>query len=124
MGKFIEYLCSGVCPSYVRRRRPQFQTSFFSETTSPIEAKFYVEPPRVNLKNVCTRHLGHMTKMAATPIYKTLFLQNRRADFNETWYVASGLQPIIVCSNDDPGVTLTYFTARLNLVTKAFLWEK
>ena len=35
-----------------------------------------------------------------------------------------GLQPIIVCSNDDPGVTLTYFTARSNLVTWAFLWEK
>ena len=34
------------------------------------------------------------------------------------------LQPIIVCSNDDPGVTLTYFTARSNLVTLAFLWEK
>ena len=28
-----------------------------------------------------------------------------------------GLHPIIVCSNDDPGVTLTYFTARSNLVT-------
>ena len=27
-----------------------------------------------------------------------------------------GLLPIIVCSNDDPGVTLTYFTARFNLV--------
>ena len=25
---------------------------------------------------------------------------------------------------DDPGLTLTYFTARPNLVTKAFLWEK
>ena len=35
-----------------------------------------------------------------------------------------GLQPIIVCSNDDPRVTLTYFTARSNLVTQAFLWEK
>ena len=30
----------------------------------------------------------------------------------------------LVCSNDDPPVTLTYFTARSNLVTKAFLWEK
>ena len=28
-----------------------------------------------------------------------------------------GLLPIIVCSNDDPGVTLTYFTAKSNLVT-------
>ena len=34
------------------------------------------------------------------------------------------LLPIIVCSNNDPGVTLTYFTARSNLVTLAFLWEK
>ena len=34
------------------------------------------------------------------------------------------LQPIIVCLNYDPGVTLTYFTARSNLVTYAFLWKK
>ena len=33
-------------------------------------------------------------------------------------------KPIIVCSNNDPGVTLTYFMARSHLVTKAFLWEK
>ena len=30
----------------------------------------------------------------------------------------------MVCSNDDPGLTWTYFTARSNLVTKAFLYEK
>ena len=29
-----------------------------------------------------------------------------------------------VCSNDDPGLTMTYFTARLNLVPYAFVWEK
>ena len=29
-----------------------------------------------------------------------------------------------VCSNDDPGLILTYFTARSNLVTCAFVWEK
>ena len=28
-----------------------------------------------------------------------------------------------VCSNDDPGLTLTYFTARSNLVPYAFVWE-
>ena len=32
-----------------------------------------------------------------------------------------GLQPIIVCSIDDPGLTLTYFSARSNFATKAFL---
>ena len=29
-----------------------------------------------------------------------------------------------VCINGDPGLPLTYFTARSNLETKAFLWEK
>ena len=29
-----------------------------------------------------------------------------------------------VCSNDDPGLTLTYFTARSNLIPYAFVWEK
>ena len=29
-----------------------------------------------------------------------------------------------VCSNDDPGLTLTYFRARSNLVPYAFVWEK
>ena len=29
-----------------------------------------------------------------------------------------------VCSNDDPDLTLTYFMARSNLVTYAFVWEK
>ena len=29
-----------------------------------------------------------------------------------------------VCSNDDPELTLTYFTAMSNLVHYAFVWEK
>ena len=29
-----------------------------------------------------------------------------------------------VWSNDDVGLTLTYFTARSNLVSYAFVWEK
>ena len=36
----------------------------------------------------------------------------------------SVLQPIIVCSNDDTGVTLTYFAARSNLVSYVFQWVK
>ena len=61
----------------------------------PIKAKFYVEPPWVGGTIFCSGHLGHMTKMAAMPIYgkkpfKNLLLQNQRADFHETWYVASG----------------------------------
>ena len=29
-----------------------------------------------------------------------------------------------VCSNDDPGLILTYFTSRSNLVPYAVVWEK
>ena len=29
-----------------------------------------------------------------------------------------------ICSNDDSGMTLTYFTARSNFVPYAFVWEK
>ena len=29
-----------------------------------------------------------------------------------------------VCSNGDPGLTLTYFTARSNFVPYAFVWQK
>ena len=65
---------------------------------------------------------GHMTKMATMPIYGkkhfiNLLLQNQLTDFQENWYVALGIQGhIIVCSNYDPSLTLTYFSARSNLV--------
>ena len=50
-------------------RSPQCSKVFFSENALPIKAKFYVEPPWVGGTIFCSRHLGHMTKMAATPIY-------------------------------------------------------
>ena len=77
---------------------------------------------------VCSRLLGHMTKMAATPIYgknpsKIFFSRTGGPISMKLGMQHLGLQPIIVCSNDDPGLTLTYFTARLK-VTQAFLQEK
>ena len=102
-------------------RRSQFHNTFFSKTTWPIKAKFYVEPPWEGGTKVCSRHLGHMTKMAATPIYgknpSKIFSKTGGSIFTKLGLYYRGLQPIIVCSNDDPGVTLTYFTARSNLVT-------
>ena len=65
IGELIVYPWSGVR----RRRRPQCSNISFSETAWPIKAKFYVEPPWVGGTKFCSRHLGHMTKMAATPIY-------------------------------------------------------
>ena len=68
IGELIVYPCSGV-----RRRRccccPPFSNIFSSETTWPIKAKFYVEPPWEGVTKVYINGSGHMTKMAAMPIY-------------------------------------------------------
>ena len=40
-----------------------------SETTGPIEAKFHAEPPWDGGTKVCSNGPGHMTKMAAMPVY-------------------------------------------------------
>ena len=73
IGELIVYPWSGVRRPSVRPSssvvRPQCSNIFFSETAGPIKAKFYVEPPWVGGTIFCSWHLGHMTKMAATPIY-------------------------------------------------------
>ena len=62
-------------PSSSSVRRPSvvhpftFSNVFSSETTWPIKAKFYVEPPLERGTKVCINGPGHMTKMAAMPIY-------------------------------------------------------
>ena len=70
-----------------------------------------------------------MTKMATTPLYEKTLQKSSSPEpagrFPRNLVCSiRGLQPIIVSSNDDPGVTLTYFTARSNLVTEVFIWEK
>ena len=77
-------------------RRLSVHNAQRSSSPKPLgQAKFYVEPPWVGVTKVCSRHLGHITKMDAMPIYgknpfKNLLLQNRWTDFHKTWYVASG----------------------------------
>ena len=56
------------CLSSVVRRSP-FSKIFSSETARPIKAKFYVEPPWEGETKVYINGPGHMTKMAAMPIY-------------------------------------------------------
>ena len=56
-------------------------------------------------------------------ILKNLLLQNQKSYDLETWHVASGTQALQSYINDDPGLTLTYFTARSNWVTCTFEWE-
>ena len=69
--------------------------SKISETALPIKAKFYVEPPWVGGTKVCSRHLGHMTKMATTPINgknpsQIFFSPEPKSHCHQTWHVAWG----------------------------------
>ena len=60
------YVCMYVC-MYVSMST--FSNIFSSETTGPIEVKFHVEPPCDGGTKVCSNGPGHLTKMAAMPIY-------------------------------------------------------
>ena len=67
-----------------------------------------------------------MTKMATMPIYgenslKIFSITSRPITF-ELGIQHPGLGPYKVCSND-PGLTLTYFTARSDFLPNAFVQE-
>ena len=55
---------------------------------------------------------------------KNLLFRNQKADDLETWYTALGAGVLPSLFSDDPGLTMTYFTAMSNLVPFAFVWEK
>ena len=55
----------------------------FLQTIGPNELKFHVKTPYDNLAKIYTKYFGHMSKMAATPIYgknllKIYFSRTRR----------------------------------------------
>ena len=86
-----------------------------------------MEPQWDGGTKICLRGLSHMTKMAAMPIYgkntsKILFSRTKGPVTLWLGMLHMGLGPIIICSNDVPMLTLTYFTARSNLVSYAFIW--
>ena len=65
-----------------------------------------------------------MTKMAAMPIYDKNFSGTKRPMALKVGMQHCVLEDFQVCSNDDPGMTLTYFTAKSNLAPYAFVWWK
>ena len=63
--------------------RPSTFSNISSETTGPIELKFHMETCLDGGTKVCSNCPGHMTKMAAMPIYgkkplKIYFSRTRR----------------------------------------------
>ena len=78
---------------------------------------------------VCSNGLGHMTKMAAMTIYGKNLKKGFFSETKRPITLKLGMQHLVldyyqVHSNNDPGLTLTYLTARSNLVPYAFVWEK
>ena len=60
-----------------------YKNIVFSQTVCPIELKFYVKTPYDKSAKLYTKYVGHMTKMATTPIYgknllKIFFSRTRR----------------------------------------------
>ena len=60
-----------------------YENIVFSQTIGPIELKFYVKTSYDKSAKIYTKYFGHMTKMAATPIYgknllKIFFSRTRR----------------------------------------------
>ena len=77
-------------PSSVRHRFT-ISNIFFSQIAWPIKATFCEEAPWVGGTKICSRNLGHMTKMDTTTIYgknrSTLHLRNQWTDLDETKYM-------------------------------------
>ena len=96
-------------------------SSNISETAGPIKAKFHMEPHWNGGMKVCLNGYGHMTRMAAMPIYgknplKIFFSETSRLMTFKLGIQHWGLIPYKVYLSDDPGLTFTYFTARSTLL--------
>ena len=86
-----------------------------------------MKTPYYKLAKIYTKYFGHMTKMAATPIYGKNLLKSSSPEPEDQLpldlvcsIMGCGAYP--VCSNDDPKMTLTYLTPRSNLLPNAFKW--
>ena len=85
-----------------------------------------MEPEWDGGTKIDTNDLGHMTKMAAMPICsknpsKILFSKASKPMTFQLGIQYQWLGPYKVCSNDETGFTLTYFTA--TLLPNACVWE-
>ena len=94
--------------------------NFFSlRMARPIEAKFHVEPPWDGGRKICSNGPGHLTSMAAMPIYgknlKKIFSGTKRLITLKVGMPHWVFEYYQFYSKDASGLTLTYFMARSNL---------
>ena len=92
--------------------RYQNYNLFFWKTAEQIEAKFHMKPFLDRGMKVCSNGPGHMAKMPTMTIYgkntsKIFFSRTREPIVMKLGMKHWPLGPIIVCSEDDPGFSLT-----------------
>ena len=102
-------------------------SNILSETTEPVEAKFHMEPPW----DGGTKVSSHDQDSHGKNLKKIIFSGTKRPMTLKLGMQHRVLKYYQVCSNGDPGLTMTSFTARSNLVpyaaiqhTKCFCMEK
>ena len=80
-----------------------------------------MEPPWEEGTKVYINGLGNMTKIAVMSIYgknfKIFFSRTRSSMILKFGMQHRGFMLYKICINGDPGLTLTYFTAKSNLET-------
>ena len=59
-----------------------FSNFFFLETAKPIEGKFQIDPPWGKGMKVCSNGPGHMTNMAAMPVFDKIFFSGSKRPMN------------------------------------------
>ena len=115
----------GQCLTFVQGHSDlYFQTASAANPLCPVEARFHVELLWIESTKICS----DMTKMATMPIYgknplKIFFSRTSGPISLKLGIQYRGHGPCKVCSNDDPGSTITYFMARSALLPNAFVWE-
>ena len=89
-GELIVYPCSGVLCHHCCHCQQCFNI-ISSKTAWPVKAKFYMEPPWEERTKVYINSLGHMTKMAAMPIFgKNFFSRTGSSMILRACHVALG----------------------------------
>ena len=67
------------------RRSSTISNDFSSETTGPIATKFHIQFSGPLGKKNCSNRLGHMTNMAAMPIYSKNFKKSSSPELIDQW---------------------------------------
>ena len=95
-----------------------FQISSPQKSLGRLKPNFMwtVDPPWDGGTKFCSNGPGPCPYVVKT--LKNLLLRNQKT--MQHW----GLKYYQVCSNGDPGLSMTYFMAKSNLVPYAFIWEK